>query len=208
MKDDFVAIALVVDRSGSMEAIKDDTIGGMNAFIEKNREEKIGETRISIAQFDHEYKLSVDFVNIDDVKKVNRNTYRPRGSTSLLDAIGKTIDDLGKKLSDMKEEDRPSKVIVAIITDGEENTSRKYNIDQINSMIRTQEDVYNWSVMFLGAGINAVDVAKTYGINPSRSLSYQTKSIDTAFTTMANATVRAYTGASMDFTEEEREVNS
>ena len=97
---------------------------------------------------------------------------------------------------------------VAIITDGEENTSRKYNIDQINSMIRTQEDVYNWSVMFLGAGINAVDVAKTYGINPSRSLSYQTKNIDTAFTTMANATVRAYTGASMDFTEEEREVNS
>jgi uncharacterized protein YegL len=204
MRDDFVAIALVVDRSGSMESVRDDTIGGINTFIQKHKEDKNGEIRVTIAQFDNEYKVVKDFVEIGEIKKFSRNNFRPRNSTALLDAIGKTVDDLGVKLASMKEEERPSKVIVGIITDGQENSSREYNVDDIRSRISHQQEVYSWEFIFMGADLNSVDVASSYGFNPSTCMAYDKRNIAKAFTTMADASIRSYHGGSMDFTEEER----
>jgi uncharacterized protein YegL len=208
MKENFVAIALVVDKSGSMHFVQDDTIGGINSFIEQNREEALGETRFTLAQFNSNYKITKDFVDIKDVKKLSRNNYRPTGGTALLDAIGKTIDELGSKLSAMDEDERPSKVIVAVITDGEENASRKYTQDQVRSMIKRQEEVYNWSVLFLGSELNTADVAQSYGINAGNTMTYQKGNIDSAFTSMATSSLRGARGLSTCFTEEERASNS
>ncbi len=208
MKNNYVTIALVVDRSGSMEMVRKDTIGGINTFIKAHKDDQEGETTVTIAQFDNKYEVTHDFIDLKKVKKFTKNSFIPRGGTALLDAIGLTVDNLGKRLSEMSEEERPSKVIIAIITDGQENASREYTKERIAEMIRHQEEVYSWEVMFLGAGLDAVDVARSYGICGTKAMSYDTGKIGEAFTTMASASLRGKKGIAVDFTAEEREANT
>jgi uncharacterized protein YegL len=202
MKDNLTSLALIIDRSGSMGAVRQETIGGINAFLKEQRELD-GEVRITIAQFDTYYDIIHDYVDISEVKDFTEEDFVPRGMTALLDGIGKTITDLGVRFANMNEDERPANVVACIITDGEENSSKEYNVDQIKTMIETQEDVYNWDVTFMGAGLDTIDVANSYGIKGGKSLVYDTGKMDVAFDTMSKSVLRARGGLDVTYTSAE-----
>ena len=211
MKEGFTALGLVVDRSGSMSSIQEETIGGINSFIEQHKND-VGENeevKVTIAQFDDKYEVPFDFVNIEDIPTFTSVDFSPRGFTALLDAIGKTIIDLGKKFADMSEDERPSKVIIAVITDGAENSSKEFRYPKvIAEMVKTQEEDFNWDILFLGASLDAVDIAQSYGFTAGKSMSYSTGKMDVVFKSMGDSTLRSKAGMSADFTDEERNQNS
>ena len=164
MKDNLTEIVFILDRSGSMQDLVKDTIGGFNSFIEKQQKES-GEAILTTVLFDDQYELLHDRINLKDVKKLTDKEYYTRGTTALLDAIGKTINSIGSKLNNTEEKDRPSKVIFVITTDGMENSSKEFKKDKIKEMVELQTNKYNWQFLFLGANIDAVSVGNSYGIN-------------------------------------------
>jgi uncharacterized protein YegL len=164
-------IAAIIDRSGSMSTIKNDVIGGFNQFL-KSQQEQAGEATMTVVQFDNQYEITVDGKNISEVEELNENTFVPRGMTALLDAIGTTINSLGERFAKMNEEDRPEHVIVSIITDGDENSSREFTRDQINKMITHQQEKYNWKFIFLAANQDAIANARSIGISKDYALNF------------------------------------
>lgn len=187
-KQNLTEIVVILDRSGSMSSIKKDAIGGFNTFLEAQQNES-GEAVMTVVQFDNEYLVTVDGVKIQDVEPLNNETFVPRGGTALLDAIGRTISTVGKRLSNTTEEDRPAKVIVVILTDGEENQSREFKKEQINSMITHQTNSYQWEFIFLSAGMDAVGTAASYGISSSNTMAFDANSrgMDLSYTSMSKA---------------------
>lgn len=175
MKKGYTHISIVLDRSGSMSAIRNDTIGGYNTFL-KSQQEAPGEATFSLTQFDTEFTVHHSFVNIQDVPPLNEKTFVPRGGTALYDAIGLTIAGCGEKLAAMDEADRPEKVIMVILTDGEENASKEYRYNRVQEMIKTQQDVFSWEFVFLGANLNAEKVGAGLGIKLGNSMTYATTS--------------------------------
>lgn len=164
-------IVCVVDKSGSMEAIKTDAIGGFNAFLQSQKELP-GDAKLTLIMFNNEYTIVYDGKPIKDVKPLNGKTYFPNGNTALYDAIGRAIDSVGERLSNTPEDERPEKVIIGILTDGEENSSREYRLEKINEMITLQKEVYSWEVVFLAANIDAVAVAQTLGIHSKDAFNF------------------------------------
>lgn len=171
MKQNFSEIVCIVDRSGSMSPIRDDAIGGFNTFLE-DQKQLPGEAQLTLVLFDHEYLVIHNGVPLGHVAPLNKETFQPRGMTALLDAVGKTIDAVGQRLAQMAEAERPSKVIVAILTDGKENASQQYNHDQIADKIKHQEEKYSWEFFFLGANIDVKSVAKTMNIRADNALPF------------------------------------
>jgi Mg-chelatase subunit ChlD len=149
---DATQIAFILDRSGSMGSMAQEAIGGFNAFLKEQQKEK-GEARLSLILFDHEYTPVVENRPIEEVRPLNAKSYEPRGMTALLDAMGRTIDDLGKQLAEMPERERPGTVIVVTLTDGLENSSQEYTYDRLGEMIEHQKDAYNWEFLFLGSNL-------------------------------------------------------
>lgn len=188
-KQNLTEIVVILDRSGSMQSIKKDAIGGFNTFLDAQQKES-GEAVMTVVQFDNEYLVTVDGVNIQDVEPLNEQTFIPRGGTALLDAIGRTINTVGEKLSNTPEEERPENVIVVILTDGDENQSREFSKLQINELITHQTEVYNWQFIFLSAGMDAVGTAASYGISKSNTMAFTANSrgMDLTYTSM-NAAV-------------------
>jgi uncharacterized protein YegL len=162
-KKDLTEIVCVIDRSGSMSAMCAEAIGGFNSFLDDQKKEE-GEAKLTLVLFDHEYMKVHDGAPIADVAPLNTTTYEPRGTTALLDAVGRTIDDVGKRLSDLTEEERPEKVIVSIMTDGFENASKDYSLTKVRDMIAHQTDMYQWEFVFLGATLEANKMAADAGI--------------------------------------------
>lgn len=178
---DFTHIAIVLDRSGSMASVVEDTIGGFNKFLSEQRN-KPGKNLLTLVQFDNEYQIVHDGCPLADVPNLNHSTYEPRGSTALIDAIGRTIDRLGRKLADMPEHERPGKVIMCVITDGQENSSTEYCVAEgivwapppilgggrirmnvgpnkfarVQQMIARQREKYQWEFVFLGANEDGI----------------------------------------------------
>lgn len=161
MRSDLTDITLVVDRSGSMDAIREDAEGGVNAFIRKQAEEP-GEALLTLVQFDTEYEFAHKGT---PVKKVPHYELHPRGATALLDAVGRAINETGERLAAMKEQDRPGLVIFVVMTDGLENSSREFTSVRIKEMIERQQGVYNWHFTFLGANQDAFAEADSLGIH-------------------------------------------
>jgi hypothetical protein len=156
-------IICVIDRSGSMAAIRDDAIGGFNTFLEEQK--KIDKPcNLTYVQFDDEYEVVHNGVPIKDVSPLTPATFVPRGWTALLDAIGRTIDTVGMRLMGTPENQRPGKVIFVILTDGEENSSREYKRSLILEMITRQREKYNWEFVFLAANQDAISVGREMGI--------------------------------------------
>jgi uncharacterized protein YegL len=141
VKDNLSELVVVIDKSGSMEPVTNDTIGGFNTFL-KAQQDAEGDAEITVVQFDTNLQFYANNVPIKQVKPLDTASYTPAGGTALYDAVGLAIDETGKKLAAMKEEDRPAHVIFAILTDGEENSSKKYTGDQVLKMIQHQRDVY------------------------------------------------------------------
>ena len=200
MKQGYTHIAVVLDSSGSMGSIIDDTIGGFNTFLDAQKNAE-GEATLSLYEFQYpsivnarglpswhwqEFnswgKSKVDvavntkftFLDIKHVANLNKENYRPNGGTPLLDTVGQVIKDTGEQLAALSENLRPSKVLFVIITDGEENASHVYNFDSISKMIKHQRDTYKWEFVFLGANQDAIGEASKMGIGSHTSMAYGT----------------------------------
>ena len=188
MNTNLSEIIFILDRSGSMGGLESDTIGGYNSFLKKQREAP-GDAQITTVLFDDQYELLHDGINIQLVNPITGNDYFTRGSTALLDAVGKTIRAVGRRLSLTKVEERPGKVIFVITTDGMENSSREFSYEMIRSMIRHQREKYSWEFIFLGANIDAEAAAEEIGIPQKYAANYHADDLGTKamFCTMANS---------------------
>lgn len=214
MKENLTSINILLDRSGSMGKLANDTLGGLNGFLEDQKNVE-GEAILSLATFSTDYKLVHDGKSIKDISNLTLEDYKTGGYTALLDAIGKMINDVGAKLAAMNEEDRPSKVIFSIVTDGEENRSVEFTKAQIISMIKHQEEKYNWTFIYLGANVDAVKEASTLGIRTANSINYSatTKGVASAYDVMGS-NLRSHrldqskVGHSFDFFEQGVENNT
>ena len=177
-RENFTSVNVIIDKSGSMAGLTTDTIGGFNTFV-ADQKNVPGDVAFTLCLFSTTYQLVHDAVELASVPNLNDKTYRTGGGTALLDALGTTIDNVGNKLAAMSEEERPSKVIFLIITDGEENSSRKYNLDQIRSMVTHQRETYSWEFVFMGANIDAISAGTSLGIAATNSVNYSASSIGT-----------------------------
>ena len=171
MKKNLTEIVFILDRSGSMSGLEDDTIGGFNALIEKQKQEA-GEAYVSTILFDNFSEVIHDRVRLDRVPRMTRKEYYVRGCTALLDAVGGAIHHIGNVHKYAREEDRPEKTLFVITTDGMENASRQYTYEKVRSMIEKQKAKYGWEFLFLGANIDAAREAARFGITADRAANY------------------------------------
>jgi uncharacterized protein YegL len=199
-------ITVILDRSGSMGVRRFDAMNGFNTLVEDQK--KIpGECVFSLVQFDNEYEVNYTARQIQQVTPLTSETYAPRGSTALIDAMGRTINAIGTRLSALAPDARPEKVIVVIITDGEENASHEFTLAQVNEMIKTQRDVCKWEVTFVGTNQDAIKTAVGFGIPATHALNYADTQRGTraAYVAMSAALGRIRrTGQTLGYTEEER----
>lgn len=172
MKKGLTEVVFILDRSGSMSGLEGDTIGGFNAMIEKQKKEK-GEAYISTVLFDDQTEVIYDRVDVKKVEPMNDKQYYVRGCTALLDAVGGAIHHIGNVHKYCRDEDRPEKTLFIITTDGMENSSRHYSYDKVKKMVERQKERYGWEFLFLGANIDAVEVAGRFGIRPDRAINYE-----------------------------------
>ena len=179
MKKNLTELVFILDRSGSMAGLEDDTIGGFNAMLEKQKGEP-GEAYVSTVLFDNECQVIHDRVNLDKVSPLTRNEYYVRGCTALLDAVGGAIHHIGNVHKYARQEDRPEKTLIVITTDGMENASRRYSYPQVQELIRHQQERYGWEFIFLGANIDATKEAARFGISADRAANYHADSRGTA----------------------------
>ena len=171
MKQNLTELVFILDRSGSMSGLEKDTIGGFNSMLDRQKNES-GEAFVTTVLFDNNYELLHDRRNIRNIKPITNKEYYVCGSTALLDAIGITINKVGKTLADIKEEQRPAKVMFVIITDGMENSSSEFTYGKIKEMIEHQKSKYSWDFIFLGANIDAIKTAASFGIGEDRATNF------------------------------------
>ena len=207
MNKDLTDITLVIDRSGSMAKIKDDAEGGINTLISDQAKVE-GKALLTIAQFDCKYEVVCNGANVGDI-----GTYwlAPRGMTALLDAVGRTINMVGERLSKMDESDRPGLVIIAIVTDGQENASREFTSTQIAEMIKHQKDVYGWKFLFLCTDEAVLTEAVSWGVEQASSSVYNAENSRQAYTKTGdvitrhrNASAKGLSGDNVGFTNKDR----
>lgn len=172
-------LVFILDRSGSMCGLERDTIGGFNSLIEKQKKNE-GQVYVSTVLFNSRSKVLHDRVPLDKIKPMTENDYNVGGCTALLDAVGHAINHIGNVHKYARPEDRPEKTLFVITTDGMENSSVEYSYKQIKSMIERQEKKYDWEFIFLGANIDAVDVAESIGIRASNAANYHADEEGTA----------------------------
>ena len=179
MRENLTEIVFILDRSGSMSGLESDTIGGFNSMIAKQQKEE-GEAIVSTVLFDDETDVIHDRVAIGEVKKLTEDDYYVRGCTALLDAVGGAIHHIGNVHKYAREEDRPAKTLFVITTDGLENASRHYSFKDVKKLIKRQQEKYNWEFLFLGANIDAIEVAGNMGISRDRAANYNCDEVGTA----------------------------
>ena len=171
MKKNLTELVFILDRSGSMQGLEGDTIGGFNAMLDKQKKEP-GEALVSTVLFDDRTEVLHDRVRLDRVRPMTDEDYYVRGRTALLDAVGGAIRRIGDIHKYARSEDVPEHTLFVITTDGMENASRRCSARQVREMIRRQKEQYGWEFLFLGANIDAVETAGHLGITPDRAVNY------------------------------------
>lgn len=179
MRKGLTEVVFILDRSGSMSGLEADTIGGFNSMIEKQKRED-GEAYISAVLFDDLTEVLYDRVPVERVEPMNDRQYYVRGCTALLDALGGAIHHIANVYKYARPEDIPEKTLFIITTDGMENSSRRYTYGRVKDMVEHEKEKYGWEFLFLGANIDAIDVAGRFGIGADRALNYECDSIGTA----------------------------
>ena len=179
MKKGLTEIVFILDRSGSMSGLESDTIGGYNSLLAKQQKEP-GEAVITTVLFDDQYELLHDRITLRGVAPITDKEYYVRGSTALLDAVGKTINKIGNVQKRTAEAERAEHVVVVITTDGMENASYEFSEEKVKRMIEHQKSKYGWEFIFLGANIDAIDTAARFGINENRATNYNADSEGTS----------------------------
>ena len=202
-------ITIILDRSGSMASVKDDTIGGFNNFLSEQQKVE-GEASLSLVQFDDQYEVVYEDREIHVAAPLTDSTFQPRGSTALLDAVGRTINSVGRRLAALPESERPDKVLLVVMTDGFENASHEFTAAKVSEMINHQRNVYSWEFMFIGANQDAVLSAREIGIPAAAALTYAANSDGTqiAYSLVAEKIGnyrRSNKKESLGFNEEDRE---
>jgi uncharacterized protein YegL len=171
MKKEYTHISIVLDKSGSMLSCLNDTVGGFNSFL-KAQKEVDGEATITLVQFNESYDIAIDMKPLSESSDLNNQSYRPHGNTALLDAIGKTINDVESKINDMDEDQQPEKVIFVIITDGEENASREFKHENVMEMINRHKEENKWEFVFIGANQDSIQTGSLIGVRAGSTLNY------------------------------------
>lgn len=171
MKKGLVELVFILDRSGSMSGLESDTIGGFNSMI-KSQKSVDGECIVTTVLFDDRYELLHDRINLKGISLLTEKEYYVRGTTALLDAVGRTINKIASVQKNTAEEERAEKVLFIITTDGYENASREYSYDKVKAMIEKERDKYGWEFLFLGANIDALETAEKFGISKDRAADY------------------------------------
>lgn len=171
MKKNYTHISILLDKSGSMGSCLNDTIGGFNQFL-KTQKEVDGEATVTLVQFNNNYDMIIDMLPLTNAEDLSTRNYQPNGGTALLDAIGRTINNVEAKLSEKNEDEKPEKVIFVIITDGEENASREFARDQIMTMINNHRGEQKWEFVFIGANQDAIQAGGSMGIRAGNTLNY------------------------------------
>lgn len=175
MRKGFTEIVFILDRSGSMSGLEKDTIGGFNSLIEKQKNEQ-GQCVVSTVLFDYESQVIHDRVDINKVQPLTEREYFARGSTALLDAVGGAIHHIGNVHKYARREDRPEKTLFVITTDGMENASRHYTYEKVKQMVERQKNRYGWEFIFLGANIDALETAGSFGIDKDMAVDFRNDS--------------------------------
>jgi hypothetical protein len=170
-----VEISVVLDRSGSMSSIVEQTISGYNEFMQGQKSVD-ADIRVSLVQFDHEYEVKYEALPIVEVPELDKKTYVPRGMTALLDAIGRTIRNTKQRHAQMNKDERPDKVIFVIITDGHENSSVQYSRQDIFDEISYLDKMMNWEFVYLGANQDAIGEAANFGIARDKAMTFMADS--------------------------------
>ena len=171
MKNDLTELVFILDKSGSMSGLEKDTIGGFNSLIEKQKKEE-GRAIVSTVLFNHEVEVIHDRVNLQDITLLTDKEYCVSGCTALLDAMGETISNVLTKQNRSKE-DKPSKTMFVITTDGMENSSKEYTYKAIKKMIEKVKKENEWEFIFLGANMDAVSEASRFGISKDNAVNYK-----------------------------------
>ena len=176
MNENMTELVMIIDKSGSMSGLESDTIGGFNSMIAKQKKED-SDCYVSVVLFDDRSEVIYDRVDLKKIEQMNDNQYVPGGCTALLDAIGGAIHHIKNVHKYAREEDRPAKTLFIITTDGMENASRQYTYEKVKQMIERQKERNGWEFLFLGANMDAVEVAGRFGIDNRRAVTYENDSV-------------------------------
>ena len=178
MRKNLTEIVFILDRSGSMSGLEQDTIGGFNSMINQQKNADC-EALVSTILFDNVSEVLHDRINVKDIQPLTDHDYMVRGCTALLDAIGGAIHHIGNIHKYARREDIPEHTMFVITTDGMENASRCYTYDKVKRMVEKEKQKYGWEFLFLGANIDAIQVAARFGIGADRALNYESDSAGT-----------------------------
>lgn len=193
-------VLLVVDRSGSMSGVANDMRGAIDEFFSQQAALD-GECVVDYVQFDDTYEV----VYTDRPVAEAKSELNPRGMTALLDAVGKSVTDLGVKLKNQNESERPGTVIVVVVTDGYENSSKDWTREGVAQLIKQQEETYKWEFTFLGANMDAVAVGQSFGFQADNSLTYATANAGETFASLSSYVTRSRKGSNEGYTQDERD---
>lgn len=177
-KSKLTEVVFILDRSGSMEGLEKDTIGGFNSMLKKQKSEP-GRVLVSTVLFDDACQVLHDRVPLENVRPMTEEDYWTRGCTALLDAVGGAIDHIGRIHKYARAEDLPDKTLFVITTDGMENASGRYSYRDVSRMVKRQEERYGWEFIFLGANIDAEKEAARYGIRKKNAVNYVSEAVGT-----------------------------
>jgi len=194
MKSGFTTIAAVLDASGSMASLLKDTLDGFNNFVEEQKQVP-GEATLTLYTFNNTNNIVHEFLPLKDVPPLTKENYSPNGGTALLDAVGHIVTSLGAHLAKMKEEDRPEKVIVMVVTDGAENASKNFTKEKVKQMLEHQQSKYNWEIIFAGANIDAFEEGASYGVAARSVMQYSAtpQGVSSNYQNMSKSVRRART---------------
>ena len=172
MKKGLTEVVFILDRSGSMSGLEADTIGGYNSMLAKQKKEE-GEAILSTVLFDDKCEVLHDRIPVGKIEPLTDEEYYVRGCTALLDAVGGAIEHIGKIHKSMPEDERPEKTLFIITTDGMENASRRYDYAKVKKMVEKKKKKHGWEFIFMGANIDAVEVAGRFGVAKNRAVRYE-----------------------------------
>jgi len=187
-REDLTEIAIIMDESGSMQSTADDAIGGYNSFIASQKEVE-GHANVTLVLFDNKYEIVHAGIDVKDIPDLSNETYNPGGGTALIDALSKTIDSVSDRINTMEEDEKPGKVIIIVITDGEENSSREYKRSDVAKKLKDYQSRDKWELIFIGASNEILDQADDLGFKKDKMMRYAASSGGTmrAYTTMSDA---------------------